>query len=91
MKKTRQAIVEVPKLYNFLKKHRILIKYIKAIKADQRKYNNEAYTTIDSINRYSNRLEAFIGGAFSWIETPDGQIFWYKYYELAKKENNEDM
>lgn len=35
MKKTRQAIVEVPKLYNFLKKHRILIKYIKAIKGEQ--------------------------------------------------------
>lgn len=91
MKKTRQAIVEVPKLYNFLKKHRIFIKYIKAIKAYQRKCNNKAYTTIDSINSHSNRLEEFIGGAFSWIETPDGQNFWYKYYELAKKENNEDM
>ncbi len=88
MKKTRQAIVEVPKLYNFLKKHRILIKYIKAIKADQRKYNNK---TIDSINRSSNRFESFIGGGFSWTETPDGHNFWYKYYQLAKKENNEDM
>ena len=91
MKKTRQAIVEVPKLYNFLKKHRILIKYKKAIKAYQHKYNKKAYTRIESMNSYSNRLEAFIGGAFLWIETPDGHNFWNKYYQLAKKENNEDM
>lgn len=63
----------------------------KAIIASERKYDNEAYSMIDSMNRQSNRFESFIGGAFVWAETSEGQNFWNKYYELARKENNEDM